>query len=80
MEIKKLFAIRKSEEADVVIPATEEQEEQNVRITYYQSGYGAALKAMGSPLNFKACLENVYGSFEQQCRDQEAQQIKLKQP
>lgn len=80
MEIKKLFAIRKSEEADVVIPVNEEQEEQNVRITYYQSGYGAALKAMGSPLNFKACLENVYGSFEQQCRDQEVQQIRLKQP
>ncbi|SEO16310.1 hypothetical protein SAMN05216436_1408 [bacterium A37T11] len=80
MEIKKLFATRKPEQADFVVSQDEEQDEQKVRVTYYQSGYGAALKAMGNPLNFKACLENVYASFEQQCRDQEIQQQKLKQP
>ncbi|WP_028298939.1 hypothetical protein [Olivibacter sitiensis] len=80
MEIKKLFATRKPEERGSAALVDEEQDEQKVRVTYYQSGYGAALKAMGGPLNFKACLENVYTSFEQQCRDQEAQQIKLKQP
>lgn len=80
MEIKKLFATRKQEERGAIVTVDAEQDEQKVRITYYQSGYGAALKAMGGPLNFKACLENVYTSFEQQCRDQEAQQVKLKQP
>lgn len=80
MEIKKLFALRRPSEPEVFSPADGEQDEQKVRITYYQSGYGAAIKAMGSPMNFKACLENVYTSFEQQCRDQEVQQEKLKQP
>jgi hypothetical protein len=80
MEIKKLFAVKRSAEPENIVSAHEEQEEQSVRITYYQSGYGAALKAMGAPLNFRACLENVYTSFEQQCRDQEIQQKKLKQP
>jgi hypothetical protein len=80
MEIKKLFAVKRPAEPENTVSAHEEQEEQSVRITYYQSGYGAALKAMGAPLNFRACLENVYTSFEQQCRDQEIQQKKLKQP
>jgi len=80
MEIRKLFATRERQEPVSIAQVEEEQDEQKVRITYYQSGYGAALKAMGSPLNFKACLENVYMSFEQQCREQEIQQKKLKQP
>lgn len=80
MEIRKLFITKKSDEPESLVTLTDEQDEQKVRITYYQSGYGAALKAMGSPITFKACLENVYGSFEQQCRDQEIQQIRLKQP
>ncbi|ETZ20918.1 ABC transporter permease [Pedobacter sp. V48] len=80
MEIKKLFAVKRPAEPENIVSVYEEQEEQSVRITYYQSGYGAALKAMGAPLNFRACLENVYTSFEQQCRDQEIQQKKLKQP
>jgi len=78
MDIKKLFIVKKPDELEVI--QSEEVDEQKIRITYYQSGYGAALKAMGGPLNFKACLENVYESFEQQCRDQETQQARLKQP
>jgi hypothetical protein len=80
MEIKKLFAIKKNVEPEIFVREDEEQDEQKIRITYYQSGYGAALKAMGSSINFKACLENVYGSFEQQCKEQEIQQRRLKQP
>lgn len=80
MEIKKLFLTKKDEmpKSDAVL--MDESEDQRIRITYYQSGYGAALKAMGGPINFRACLENVYESFEQQCRDQEIQQARLKQP
>ncbi len=80
MEIRKLFLTRKQEESESTVNADDELQEQTVRVTYYQSGYGAALKAMGSPINFKACLENVYNSFEQQCREQELHQAKLKQP
>ncbi|MDR6781913.1 CHASE3 domain sensor protein [Pedobacter africanus] len=80
MEIKRLFITKKSEEPELSVSVTEEAEDQRIRITYYQSGYGAAIKAMGAPINFRACLQNVYESFEQQCRDQEVQQAKLKQP
>jgi hypothetical protein len=80
MEIRKLFITKNSEEPKTTVQENEEQDEQKIRISYYQSGYGAAQKAMGSHINFKACLENVYGSFEQQCREQEIQQGKLKQP
>lgn len=80
MEIRKLFMTKADEETKVQAAADEEKEEHGIRITYYQTGYGAALKAMGAPLNFKACLQNVYMSFEQQCREQEFQQGKLKQP
>lgn len=80
MEIRKLFAIREREEPSQIAQLDEEQDEQKVRISYYQSGYGAALKATGNSLNFKACLDNVYTSFEQQCREQEIHQKRLKQP
>jgi predicted nuclease with TOPRIM domain len=80
MEIRKLFLTKKSEMPESGIAPSEETEDLEIRITYYQSGYGAALKAMGGPINFRACLENVYESFEQQCRDQEVQQARLKQP
>lgn len=80
MEIRKLFAIREREEPSPIAQPDEEQDEQKVRISYYQSGYGAALKATGNSLNFKACLDNVYTSFEQQCREQEIHQKRLKQP
>lgn len=80
MEIRKLFLTKKNPEAENLASPNHEQDEHTIRITYYQTGYGAALKAMGSSLNFRACLENVYTSFEQQCREQEIQQIKLKQP
>jgi prefoldin subunit 5 len=80
MEIKKLFLTKKNTEADGLNSVAEEKAEYSARITYFQTGFGAALKAMGSPINFKACLENVYTTFEQQCRDQAIEQRKLKQP
>lgn len=80
MDIKKLFLTKRNAESENLTSLDEEKDDYNTRITYYQSGYGAAQKAMGSSINFKACLENVYTTFEQQCRDQEIQQRKLKQP
>lgn len=80
MEIRRLFTTKTDTSVKGQAFANDEQEEHGIRITYYQTGYGAALKAMGAPLNFKACLENVYMSFEQQCREQEIQQGRLKQP
>lgn len=72
--LKKIIPLPNSENSD------SEEKETQVRITYYQTGYGAAQKAMGSPINFKACLQNVYTSFENQCRKQKEEQENLKKP
>lgn len=53
---------------------------EQIRITYYQSGYGASSKAQGDPTTLRACLKNLYNSFENQCRKQLTEQKRLKQP
>lgn len=80
INLNKLFTLKKSE----ILPSNSEEasieDETQVRITYYQSGFGAAQKAMGNPINFTACLQNVFTSFEEQCRQQELDQENLKKP
>lgn len=77
--INKLFSLKK--QLPITNQDTEkENDEVQVRITYYQSGHGAALKASGNALTLKACLQNVYSSFEEQCRKLKEEQHKLKQP
>lgn len=72
--LKKIIPLPNSEDSN------SEEKETQVRVTYYQSGFGAAQKAMGNPINFKACLQNVYTSFEEQCRKQKEEQENLKKP
>jgi hypothetical protein len=40
----------------------------------------ASIKATGKPIVLKACLQNLYMSFEDQCRKQKLEQDRLKQP
>ena len=76
-----LFAVKTPPEKNELNSAyTDDAEEVQIRATYYQTGYGAAKQAQGQPLNFKACLESVYASFEDQCRKLKNEQDKLKQP
>ncbi|WP_461790654.1 hypothetical protein [Pedobacter sp.] len=77
--INKLFSLKKQLPADQQ-NIEKDTDEVQVRITYYQSGHGAALKANGNALTLKACLQNVYSSFEEQCRRLKEEQHKLKQP
>jgi len=81
--LNKLFTLKKniSERPEEIKNHTSEADDEvQVRVTYYQSGYGASKTALGQPNNFKACLENVYHSFENQCRKLKEEQLKLKQP
>ncbi|WP_299100892.1 ABC transporter permease [uncultured Winogradskyella sp.] len=78
-KLRNLFAVKKDQ------PEEEELDnnltnQDNIRITYYQSGFAAAQKATGKPIVLKACLQNVYNSFEDQCRNQKIEQEKLKKP
>jgi len=77
--IKKLFTLKKNEVINTVNEDSEESREQ-IRITYYQSGYGAATKASGDSVTLRVGLLNLYNSFEDQCRKQFNEQFRLKQP
>ncbi|WP_245910905.1 hypothetical protein [Nonlabens arenilitoris] len=78
--IKNLFKVKneiKTPEENEV--DTKEAREQ-VRMTYYQSGYGASKKAEGNPPTLEIALHNLYNSFEDLCRKQINEQQILKQP
>jgi gas vesicle protein len=76
--IKKLFTLKKpvphSDSSDSSIDS------EKIRITYFQSGYGASVKASGNEITFGVCLKNLYNSYEDQCRRQKNEQEELKKP
>lgn len=78
--LTQLFSIKKTEDSSVETIDENEEDREQIRITYYQSGFAASIKATGKPIVLKACLQNLYMSFEDQCRKQKLEQDKLKQP
>jgi predicted nucleic acid-binding Zn-ribbon protein len=77
--IKNLFKLKNNTVSKPKIEDTEEAREQ-IRITYYQTGYGASIKASGGSTTFGVGLQNLYNSFENLCRKQLNEQQTLKQP
>lgn len=77
--IKKIFKLKSNDVPKQEPNRTEEAREQ-IRITYYQSGYGSSIKASGEPVTFGVGLKNLYNSFEDLCRKQLNEQKILKQP
>lgn len=78
--LTQLFSIKKPEDSPVKTFDDNEENREQIRITYYQSGFAASVKATGKPIVLKACLQNLYMSFEDQCRKQKLEQDRLKQP
>jgi hypothetical protein len=78
--LQQLFSLKKTEEPKVETFQEPEEDREQIRITYYQSGWAASLKATGKPIVLRACLQNLFSSFEDQCRKQNLEQEKLKQP
>ena len=78
--LQQLFSIKKAEAPKVDIVQENEEDKEQIRITYYQSGWAASLKATGKPIVLRACLQNLYTSFQDQCRRQKLEQDKLNQP
>lgn len=77
--IKKLFTLKKT--VPVVNDISDQQEtREQIRMTYFQTGYGSSTKAFGDPVTFGVGLKNLYNSFEDQCRKQVHEQEILKQP
>lgn len=77
--INNLFKLKTKEVPKPSEDETHEAREQ-IRITYYQSGYGASSKASGNPTTFRVALHNLFSSFEELCRKQLNEQQRLKQP
>jgi len=78
--LTQLFSLKKSEDSSSKVFEENEEDREQIRITYYQSGFAASVKATGKPIVLKACLQNLYMSFEDQCRKQKMEQDRLKQP
>lgn len=78
--LTQLFSLKKSDDSTFKSLEENEEDREQIRITYYQSGFAASIKATGKPIVLKACLQNLYMSFEDQCRKQKLEQDKLKQP
>lgn len=77
--INNIFKLKTKESTKPNDEETHEAREQ-IRITYYQSGYGASIKASGNSTVFGVALHNLYSSFEDMCRKQLNEQQRLKQP
>jgi len=78
--LAQLFSLKKTEDSHIKTLDENEDDREQIRITYYQSGFAASIKATGKPIVLKACLQNLYMSFEDQCRKQKLEQDRLKQP
>lgn len=78
--LQQLFSLKKVEEPQVNAFEENEGDREQIRITYYQSGFAASVKATGKPIVLRACLQNLFSSFEDQCRKQVLEQERLKQP
>jgi hypothetical protein len=78
--LQQLFSLKKAEVPQLEKSQNNELDREQIRITYYQSGFAASIKATGKPIVLKACLQNLFSSFEDQCRKQVLEQGRLKQP
>lgn len=78
--LQQLFSLKKVEEPLSNSFEENEEDREQIRITYYQSGFAASVKATGKPIVLRACLQNLFSSFEDQCRKQILEQERLKQP
>ncbi|REG90486.1 ABC transporter permease [Flavobacterium aquicola] len=78
--LQQIFSLKKIEEPQSNSFEENEENREQIRITYYQSGFAASVKATGKPIVLRACLQNLFSSFEDQCRKQSLEQERLKQP
>lgn len=78
--LQQLFSLKKVEEPVLNTFENQDEDREQIRITYYQSGWAASVKATGKPIVLRACLQNLFSSFEDQCRKQKLEQERLKQP
>lgn len=77
--LKNIFTLKEDRISESSKGESEEAREQ-IRVTYYQSGYGDSKKAEGDPMTFGVGLNDLFNNFENLCRKQLNEQRLLKQP
>ena len=76
--LKKIFSIKKKPQDEVV--QDKEEDIKNIKLTFFESGYGSSKQAEGNHMIFKACLQDVYMDYKGKCREDERLQKSLKEP
>lgn len=78
--LKNLFSTKKIDVVEDITVGDNIEDREQIRITYYQSGFAASIKASGKPIVLKTCFQNLHSTFLDQCRKQVSEQVRLKQP
>ncbi|MHC9087307.1 ABC transporter permease [Tenacibaculum sp. IMCC1] len=75
--LKTIFTIREKDPVEEVVV---KEEKKDVKLTFFESGYGSSKQASGNHKVFRACLNDVYMDYKRKCAEDEELQKKLKQP
>ncbi|CAM1341112.1 ABC transporter permease [Tenacibaculum aestuarii] len=75
--LKKIFTTREKDPVEEVVV---KEEKKDVKLTFFESGYGSSKQASGNHKVFRACLNNVYMDYKRKCAEDEDLQKKLKDP
>ncbi|WP_298499822.1 ABC transporter permease [uncultured Algibacter sp.] len=76
--LKKIFTLKNNEPKK--IEKEKEEDIKQIKLTFFESGYGSSKQAEGNHMVFKACLQNVYMDYKGKCRENENLQRELKAP
>ncbi|SDE46713.1 hypothetical protein [Cellulophaga baltica] len=76
--LKNIFSIKKSNPQE--IEKSIEEDVKNIKLSFFESGYGSSKQAEGNHMIFKACLQDVYMDYKGKCREDEKLQKELKEP
>ena len=76
--LKSIFTVKKNEKIPEEKPQIEDVKQ--VKLTFFESGYGSSKQAEGDHRVFRACLDEVYMDYKGKCRENELLQKELKGP
>lgn len=75
--LKTIFTTREKDPVEEIVVKEETKE---VKLTFFESGYGSSKQASGNHKVFRACLNNVYMDYKRKCAEDRELQEKLKEP
>lgn len=86
--LKNLFAVKNNNQdrhknnaqKSIELESSASPSIKELKITYYQSGYGDSKNAMGSHEVLESSLHNLYEGYKEECRKHNEEQDELKKP